>query len=134
MLSQQPRLSIIMDSKGVKSSCSHLKTKNEFVAKMDEIKQEKASIEKSILALDDDIEEIEEFVFDYDSDIPEVVFEPIRSKEWDLRDERHELYDQLETLNEKLTEQQEEIVEIETYAKKAHCFCMPKKKKKKIKE
>ena len=129
MLSQQLRLSIIMDSKGVKSSCSHLKTKNEFVAKMDEIKQEKASIEQSILALDDDITEIEEFVFDYDSDIPEVVSEPIQSKEWDLRDERHELYNQLETLNEKLTEQQEEIVEIETYAKKAHCFCMSKKKK-----
>ena len=129
MLACQPRLSTIMDSQGAKSSCFHLNAINECRTKIVNIEQEKVPMEKSIQTLDDDIEEIEEFVFDYDSDIPEVVFEPIRSKEWDLRDERHELYDQLETLNEKLTEQQEEIVEIETYAKKAHCFCMPKKKK-----
>ena len=116
-----------MDSQGAKDSCFHLNAINECRTKIAKIKQEKVPIEKSIQTLDDDIEEIEEFVFDYDGNIPEIVFEPIRSKQCDLRDERRELYEQIEELNERVTELKEEIVEFKKYAKKAHCSCMRKK-------
>ena len=115
-----------MDSQGVKSTCLHLNTINECRTKIVKIEQEKESIKKSIDTLFDVIEEIGEFVFDYDDNIPEILHEPIRSKQEDVRDERRELYKQIQELNKKLTELQEEIVEIEIYAKKAHCFCMQK--------
>ena len=124
MLSCQPRLSTIMDSQGAKSSCFHLNAINECRTKILKIEQEKVPIEKSIQILDDDIDAIEEFVFDYDGSIPEIVFQPIRSKQCDLRDERRELYEQWQELNKKLTELKEEIAEIEICAKKSHCFCM----------
>ena len=120
MLSCQPRLSTIMDSQGAKSSCFHLNAINECRTKIVKIEQEKVPIEKSIQTLDDDIDSIEEFVVDYDENIPEIVFEAIRSKQCDLRDERRELYEKIEELNEKLKELEEEIVDF----KNAHCFCM----------
>ena len=126
MLSCQPRLSTIMDSQGAKSSCFHLNAINECRTKIVNIEQEKVPMEKSIQTLDDDIEEIEEFVFDYDGNIPEIVFQTIRSKQEDLLYERIELYEQIEELNEKLKELEEEIVDFKKYAKKAHCFCMQK--------
>ena len=105
----------------------HLNAINKRQTKIAKIEQEKVPIEKSIQTLEDDIEEIESFVFGYDGRIPEVVFQPIQSKEEDLRDERIELYEQIEELNEKVTELKEEIVEFKKYAKKAHCPCMRKK-------
>ena len=93
---------------------------------MDKIEQEKVSIEESIQTLDDADEEIEDFVFGYDANIPEILFESIRSKQEDLVYERIELYEQIEELNEKLKELEEEIVDFNKYAKKAHCFCMLK--------
>ena len=81
MLACQPRLSTIMDSQGAKSSCFHLNAINECRTKIVNIEQEKVPMEKSIQTLDDDIEEIEEFVFDYDGNIPEIVFQTIRSKQ-----------------------------------------------------
>ena len=113
-----------MDSQGVKSTCLHLNTINECRTKIVKIEQEKESIKKSIDTLFDVIEEIGEFVFDYDDNIPEILFEPIRSKQEDVRDERRELYKQIQELNKKLTELQEEIAEIEICAKKSHCLCM----------
>ena len=113
-----------MDSQGVKSTCLHLNTINECRTKIVKIEQEKESIKKSIDTLFDVIEEIGEFVFDYDDNIPEILHEPIRSKQEDVRDERRELYKQIQELNKKLTELQEEIAEIEICAKKSHCFCM----------
>ena len=115
-----------MDSQGVKSTCLHLNTINECRTKIVNIEQEKVPMEKSIQTLDDDIEEIEEFVFDYDGNIPEIVFQTIRSKQEDLLYERIELYEQIEELNEKLKELEEEIVDFNKDAKKAHCFCMLK--------
>ena len=91
---------------------------------MDKIEQEKVSIEESIQALDDVDEEIEDFIFGYDDNIPEILFEPIRAKQEDLVYERRELYEQWQKLNKKLTELKEEIAEIEICAKKSHCFCM----------
>ena len=113
-----------MDSQEVKSTCFHLKTKKECGTKMDKIEQEKVSIEESIQALDDVDEEIEDFIFGYDDNIPEILFEPIRVKQEDLVYERRELYEQWQKLNKKLTELKEEIAEIEICAKKSHCFCM----------
>ena len=113
-----------MDSQGVKSTCLHLNTINECRTKIVKIEQEKESIKKSIDTLFDVIEEIGEFVFDYDDNIPEILHEPIRSKQEDVRDERRELYKQIQELNKKLTELQEEIAEIEICAKKSHCLCM----------
>ena len=115
-----------MDSQGAKDSCFHLNAINECRTKIAKIKQEKVPIEKSIQTLEDDIEEIDSFVFGYPGRIPEVVFQPIQSKEEDLRDERRELYEQIEELNEKLKELEEEIVDFNKDAKKAHCFCMLK--------
>ena len=115
-----------MDSQGAKDSCFHLNAINECRTKIAKIKQEKVPIEKSIQTLEDDIEEIDSFVFGYPGRIPEVVFQPIQSKEEDLRDERRELYEQIEELNERVTELKEEIVEFKKYAKKAHCSCMRK--------
>ena len=120
-----------MDSQEAKDSCFHFNAINECRTKIARIKQEKVPIKKSIQTLEDDIEEIDSFVFDYPGRIPEVVFQSIQSKEEDLRDERRELYEQFEELNEKVTELKEEIVEFKKYAKKAHCSCMRKKKAKK---
>ena len=115
-----------MDSQGIKPFCFHLKAINECRTKIVEIEQEKVPILEIIQTLDDDIEEIDEFLFGYDDNIPEVCFEPIRAKEDDLRDERRELCRKIEELNEKLEELKKEIVEYEKNAKKAHCPCMRK--------
>ena len=115
-----------MDSQEAKDSCFHFNAINECRTKIARIKQEKAPIKKSIQTLEDDIEEIDSFVFGYRGRIPEVVFQSIQSKEEDLRDERRELYEQIEELNEKLKDLKKEIVEYEKYAKTAHCPCMRK--------
>ena len=117
-----------MDSQEAKDSCFHFNAINECRTKIARIKQEKVPIKKSIQTLEDDIEEIDSFVFGYRGRIPEVVFQSIQSKEEDLRDERRELYEQFGELNEKVTELKEEIVEFKKYAKEAHCACMRKKK------
>ena len=126
MLACQPRLSTIMDSQGAKSSCFHLNAINECRTKIVKIEQEKLPIEKSIQTLEDDIDEIDKFVSRYEDIIPDIVFEPIRSKHENLVYEITELEEQIEDLNEKLKELEEEIVDFNKDAKKAHCFCMLK--------
>ena len=113
-------------SQGLKPSCFHLKAINECRTKIVKIEKEKVPIVEIIQTLDDDIEEIEDFVWGYDDNIPEVCFSPIRSKQEDLQDERRELREQIEELNDKLKDLKKEIVEYEKYAKKAHCPCMRK--------
>ena len=77
-----------MDSQEAKRFCMHLNAINKCRIKIAKVEQEKVPIEKRIQTLEENIEEIESFVFGYDDRIPEVVFEPIRSKEEDLRNER----------------------------------------------
>ena len=115
-----------MDSQGTKSSCFHLNAINECRTKIVKIEQEKLPIEKSIQTLEDDIDEIDKFVSRYEDIIPDIVFEPIRSKHEYLVYEITELEEQIEDLNEKLKELEEEIVDFKKNAKKAHCFCMLK--------
>jgi len=117
-----------MDSQEAKRFCMHLNAINKCRIKIAKIEQEKVPIEKRIQTLEENIEEIESFVFGYDGrmPIPEVVFQPIRSKEEDLRYERRELYEWFGDLNEKVTELKEKIVELKKYAKKANCSCIRK--------
>ena len=113
-------------SQGLKPSCFHIKAINECRTKIVKIEEEKVPIVEIIQTLDDDIEEIEDFVWGYDDNIPEVCFSPIRSKQEDLQDERRELREQIEELNDKLKDLKKEIVEYEKYAKTIHCPCMRK--------
>ena len=117
-----------MDSQQAKHFCMHLNAINKRQTKIAKIEQEKVPIEKRIQTLEENIEEIESFVFGYDGrmPIPEVVFQSIRSKEEDLRYERRELYEWFGDLNEKVTELKEKIVELKKYAKKANCSCIRK--------
>ena len=59
-------------SQGLKPSCFHIKAINECRTKIVKIEEEKVPIVEIIQTLDDDIEEIEDFVFGYDDNIPEV--------------------------------------------------------------
>ena len=112
-----------MNSKSMQLPCSHLNLRNYYTPEINEINEEKCSLEKKVDSCVNELEEIDEFLSSYD-DIPEVVSELVESKYLDLWLNYEELTSEIDELEYKLKVIHEEIDEIFESAKKDNCICM----------